>query len=202
MGTGIGGAVAKLIAEELINSVGWRMAYVGIGFLPLIVVLPIALFAPHDVDEPKVAKRAEGLAALSRETGSTMQQYGFTFIQAVKDWRLWLLGAIFLPLSFAIGEPIPNLETMMGSKGFERGDAVLLASFLGYSVYAGRLVAGYLLDFVWAPAIAFTLMIMPAISMMMFAGADRSYSQMVIAIVLLGVAAGVEYDLLAYLVSR
>ena len=204
VGTGIGGAVAKLIAEELINSVGWRMAYVGIGFLPLIVALPIALFAFHDVDDPKpkVAKRAEGLAALSRETGSTMQQYGFTFIQAFKDWRLWLLGAIFLPLSFAIGGPIPNLETMMGSKGFERADAVLLASFLGYSVYAGRLVAGYLLDFIWAPAIACALMIMPAISMMMFAGADPSYSQMVIAIVLLGVAAGVEYDLLAYLVSR
>ena len=90
----------------------------------------------------------------------------------------------------------------MGSKGFERADAVLLASFLGYSVYAGRLIAGYLLDFIWAPAIACALMIMPAISMMMFAGADPSYSQMVIAIVLLGVAAGVEYDLLAYLVSR
>ena len=91
---------------------------------------------------------------------------------------------------------------MMGSKGFQRADAVLLASFLGYSVYAGRLVAGYLLDFIWAPAIACALMIMPAISMMMFAGSDPSYSQMVIAIVLLGVAAGVEYDLLAYLVSR
>ncbi len=85
MGTGIGGAVAKLIAEELINSVDWRMAYVGIGFLPLIVALPIALFAFHDVDDRKVAKRAEGLAAVSRETGSTMQPYGFTFIQAVKD---------------------------------------------------------------------------------------------------------------------
>jgi hypothetical protein len=41
-----------LIAEELINSVGWRMAYVGIGFLPLIVALPIALLAFHDVDDP------------------------------------------------------------------------------------------------------------------------------------------------------
>lgn len=178
------------------------MAYVGIGFLPLIVALPIGLFAFHDVDDPKVAKRAEGLAALRRETGSTMQQYGFTFIQAPKDWRLWLLSAIFLPLSSAIGGPITNLETMMGSKGFERADAVLLASFLVYSVYAGRLMAGYLLDFIWAPAIACGLMIMPATSMMMFAGADPSYSQMVSAVVLSGVAAGVEYDLLAYLVSR
>ena len=75
-----------------------------------------------------------------------IKQYGFTFAQAIRDWRLWLLGAIFLPLSFAIGGPIPNLETMLGSKGFDRVDAVILASFLGYSVYAGRLIAGYLLD--------------------------------------------------------
>ena len=60
VGTGIGGAVAKLIAEELINSVGWRMAYVGIGFLPLIVALPIALFAFHDVDDPKPKSRQAG----------------------------------------------------------------------------------------------------------------------------------------------
>ena len=57
------------------------MAYIGIGFLPLIVALPIALFAFHDVDDPKVAKRAEGLAVLNRETGNTMAQYGFTFLK-------------------------------------------------------------------------------------------------------------------------
>ena len=202
VGTGIGGAIAKLLAESLINAYGWRMAYVGIGFLPLVVALPIALIAFHDVDDPKVAKRAAGLAELGRETGTMIKQYGFTFAQAIRDWRLWLLGAIFLPLSFAIGGPIPNLETMLGSKGFDRVDAVILASFLGYSVYAGRLIAGYLLDYIWAPAIACALMIMPAASMLMFTAVDPGYSQMVIAIVLLGVAAGVEYDLLAYLVSR
>ena len=83
-----------------------------------------------------------------------------------------------------------TFETMLGSKGFDRVDAVILASFLGYSVYAGRLIAGYLLDYIWAPAIACALMIMPAASMLMFTAVDPSYSQMVIAIVLLGVARG------------
>ena len=66
----------------------------------------------------------------------------------------------------------------------------------------GRVLAGYLLDFVWAPILACVLQMMPAISMFIFATADPSYGQMVIAIVTLGVAAGVEYDLLAYLVAR
>ena len=59
-------------------------------------------------------------------------------------------------------------------------------------------MAGYLLDIVWAPALACVLQMMPAISMYIFTLPDPTYAQMVTGIVVLGVAAGVEYDLLAY----
>lgn len=202
VGTGIGGALAKIYAATLIDAVGWRMAYVGVGFLPLIVALPVVYLLFRDVDDPKVERRVKALASARPEGAGSNQLYGYTFAQCLREWRFWLLCAIFLPLSFAIGGPIPNLETMLASKGFDRGDAIILASFLGYSVYVGRVLAGYLLDFVWAPILACVLQMMPAISMFIFATADPSYGQMVIAIVTLGVAAGVEYDLLAYLVAR
>ena len=202
VGTGIGGALAKIYAATLIDAVGWRMAYVGVGFLPLIVALPVVYLLFRDVDDPKVERRVKALESARPEGAGSNQLYGYTFAQCLREWRFWLLCAIFLPLSFAIGGPIPNLETMLASKGFDRGDAIILASFLGYSVYVGRVLAGYLLDFVWAPILACVLQMMPAISMFIFATADPSYGQMVIAIVTLGVAAGVEYDLLAYLVAR
>ena len=202
VGTGIGGALAKIYAATLIDAVGWRMAYVGVGFLPLIVALPVVYLLFRDVDHPKVERRVKALESARPEGAGSNQLYGYTFAQCLREWRFWLLCAIFLPLSFAIGGPIPNLETMLASKGFDRGDAIILASFLGYSVYVGRVLAGYLLDFVWAPILACVLQMMPAISMFIFATADPSYGQMVIAIVTLGVAAGVEYDLLAYLVAR
>ena len=202
VGTGIGGALAKVYAATLIDAVGWRMAYVGVGFLPLIVALPVVYLLFRDVDDPKVERRVKALESARPEGAGSNQLYGYTFAQCLREWRFWLLCAIFLPLSFAIGGPIPNLETMLTSKGFDRGDAIILASFLGYSVYVGRVLAGYLLDFVWAPILACVLQMMPAISMFIFATADPSYGQMVIAIVTLGVAAGVEYDLLAYLVAR
>lgn len=202
VGTGIGGALAKIYAATLIDAVGWRMAYVGVGFLPLLVAFPVVYLLFRDVDDPKVERRVKALYSARPGDAATNQLYGYTFAQCLRDWRFWLLCAIFLPLSFAIGGPIPNLETMLSSKGFDRGDAIILASFLGYSVYVGRVMAGYLLDFVWAPILACTLQMMPAISMYIFATADPSYAQMVIAIVTLGVAAGVEYDLLAYLVAR
>ncbi len=202
VGTGIGGALAKIYAATLIDAVGWRMAYVGVGFLPLIVALPVVYLLFRDVDDPKVERRVKALESARPQGAGSNQLYGYTFVQCLREWRFWLLCAIFLPLSFAIGGPIPNLETMLASKGFDRGDAIILASFLGYSVYVGRVLAGYLLDFVWAPILACVLQMMPAISMFIFATADPSYGQMVIAIVTLGVAAGVEYDLLAYLVAR
>ena len=201
VGTGIGGALAKIFAAALIEAVGWRLAYVGIGFLPLLVSFPVVFLLFRDVDDPKVESKVRDLEKVRPER-ATSQLYGFSFLESLRDPRFWLLCAIFLPLSFAIGGPIPNLETLLGAKGFARGDAIILASFLGYSVYVGRILAGYLLDIIWAPAVACVLQMMPAISMYIFTIPDPSYAQMVMAIVTLGVAAGGEYDLLAYPVAR
>ena len=202
VGTGIGGALAKVYAATLIDLVGWRLAYVGVGLLPLLVAFPILFLCFRDLDDPKAAVRSAGISKMRKAAGDTIAQYGYTFSEAIRDWRFWWLCAIFLPLSFAIGGPIPNLETLLETKGFVRSDTIILASFLGYSVYVGRLVAGFLLDFIWAPLIACVVQFLPAFSMVLFATSDPTYLDMVIAIVLLGIAAGVEYDLLAYLVAR
>ena len=121
---------------------------------------------------------------------------------AEADWRFWLLAVVFVPLSFAIGGPIPNLETLLGDRGFSVPDAIFLASLIGYSVLVGRLLGGYLLDHIWAPLLACVMLMLPAASMYLFQLAEPSYGQAVAAVVLLGVAAGIEYDLIAYLVSR
>jgi MFS family permease len=202
IGTGVAGAMAKLYAGYLIAEVGWRLAYVGVGALPLFIAFPIAYFLFRDIDDPKVAKRAAAMRSMRNEAPGGTATYGLTVGQALADWRFWLLAAVFVPLSFAIGGPIPNLETMLGAKGFNTSDAIFLASLLGYSVLTGRLLGGYLLDYIWAPLLACVMLMMPAASMYMFQFAEPSMVQAAIAVVLLGVAAGIEYDLIAYLVSR
>jgi predicted MFS family arabinose efflux permease len=136
------------------------------------------------------------------DSGHDGTAYGLTLAQALRDWRFWLLAAVFVPLSFAIGGPIPNMETLLDTKGFDRADAIFLASLIGYAVFVGRLAGGYLLDHIWAPLLACVLLMMPAASMWLFMLPEPSYFQAVLAVVLLGVAAGIEYDLIAYLVSR
>lgn len=202
IGTGISGAIVKIIAATVAEAYGWRIAYVAVGMLPLLIAFPVAYFFFHDITDEGAKDRAAQLQLLHTDSNVAVPVYGMTLGEAFRDWRLWLLIVLFVPLSFAVGGPIPNMETMLGSKGFETMEAVFLASTLGYAVFCGRLLGGYLIDHIWAPAVGCVLLMLPAISMYLLMADDLSYATALIAICLLGVAAGMEYDLLAYIVSR
>ena len=192
IGTGLFGIVAKQWAFILIEAVGWRLAYVGVGALPLLIAWPIAFLLFRDTSDAKDTKDQPRAPA----------EGGLSLTQALKDWRLWLLAYAFIPISFAVGGPIPNLETMLGEKGFDAQDAVTLASLIGVAVIIGRVAGGFLLDYLWAPAVAAVILSLPAVATFMLAQGDLSFLAAATAIMILGAAAGVEYDLMAYLVSR
>ena len=201
LATGLFGALAKLFANEMIAMFDWRTAYIAVGALPLVIAFPIAWVAFRTVDDPKVAHRARELE-LSAPASVTASSDGMPIGAALKDWRFWLLAYAFVPISFAVGGPIPNLERIMLTKGFDLDDAVFLATLIGYSVLVGRLLGGYLIDRFWAPAIAVIMMSLPAVSCLMLQGADQTMLNAGLAIFILGAAAGVEYDLMAFLVSK
>jgi len=200
IGTGLFGILAKQYAFYLIEHVGWRMAYVGVGALPMLVAFPIAYFMFRDVSDPKVADKVTRM--VKHLDKPKVRHGGLSLLQAIKDWRFWLLAYSFIPISFAVGGPIPNMETMLGDKGFTADDAVTLASLVGIAVIFGRVVGGFLLDHLWAPAVAATILTLPAVATYMLAQPDISFLFAATAIMILGAAAGVEYDLMAYLVSR
>ena len=200
VGTGLFGFLAKHYAFFLIENLGWRLAYVGVGALPLLIAWPIAFLLFRDTSDPKVAGKVEQMERASEQPRG--QAGGLTFEQALKDWRLWLLAYAFIPISFAVGGPIPNLETLLGDKGFGAQEAVNLAGLIGIAVIIGRLAGGFMLDYFWAPAVAAVLLSLPAIATFMLVQPDLSYLAAATAIMILGAAAGVEYDLMAYIVSR
>lgn len=197
--TGLFGIVAKLYVASLIDSYGWRAAFVGLGFLPLLVALPVAWFFFRDVDDPAVPK--DKLPLMVTDSSNHLAQ-GHTVKAALLDWRFWLLCVCFVVISFGVGGTIPNMENLMGSKGFERNDAIVLASLIGYSVMVGRIAGGYLIDRFWAPIIALGLLILPAISCYLLMQPGITYMIAAIAILLIGLAAGAEQDLMAFLVAR
>ena len=169
-----------------------------VGALPLLIALPVAYLAFHDVGDT-------GLSAADRRAGEAARkaaQPGLTLAQAARDWRFWLLAGAFVLISFAVGGPIPNMENILKVAGFARNDIVGLVALIGLSVIAGRVVGGWLIDRYWAPAVAFVMLSLPAVACWLLAGGPLGIDAARLSIFLIGFAAGVEFDLMAFLVAR
>ena len=190
MGTGLFGIVAKPLTAWLIASHGWRGAYVGLGLLPLLIALPVAWLLFRHIDgDPDAARPAP-------------VHEGMGLAQALRDWRFWLMALAFMPISFALGGPIPNMENILKAGGLPREQIIGLTAFIGLSALTGRLLGGWLLDRFWAPAVALVILLMPGISCWLLAHGPLTPATALVSIVLIGFAVGVEYDLMAFFVAR
>lgn len=129
---------------------------------------------------------------------------GLSTRETFKNYRFWVIIFAFLLLGAVVSGIIANSKFILLDKGYSPQDATHLfigAGVIGLSTIVGRLLGGWLVDHFWAPAIAFVFMSLPAIGCYILAG-DMGVGMNVFALVLVGVAAGVEFDLMAYFVSR
>ena len=165
---------------------------VGFAFL-VIVSLPALGYLLGNIATAPPERRA--LAPGERLPGDSLRE-------AVLSWRFGLLALCFVFISYGVGAPIPNLEGILGSFGFDRSDAVALAGLTGLAVLGGRLIGGYLIDRFWAPGVAFVFLASPAGALWLLAQGGLDQGTATLCIMMIGFGAGVEYDFLAYLVSR
>jgi len=198
LGTGLFGYVIKPLAAWFIVEFGWRGAYVAIGALPLLIALPIGFFCFRDPGEGTIDPRQRRAAAQLQAARTP----GLTLGETLGEWRFWLLAVCFIALAFAVGGLIPNMENILKLAEFEHADIVRLTSLIGLSVIVGRVLGGWLIDRYWAPAVAAVLLGAPAAACLLLAGPGLDYRTAVLSIALIGLAAGAEYDLLAFMVAR
>jgi MFS family permease len=198
MGTGLFGYLVKPFTAHIITAYGWRAAILAIGALPLLIALPVAALAFHDAEAPGQTPQARRAAALARQEAAT----GLAARRVFASWRFWVIALAFLPVAFAVGGPIPNMENILKLAHFARPQIVALTSLIGLSVVVGRALGGWLIDRFWAPGVALVLLGIPALACRFLAHGPLSYGASALCIGCIGFAAGVEYDLMAFLVAR
>lgn len=172
---------------------GWRLEYAIVFPFIIITALPILAFLFGNIG-------TEPIVRYSLKKNEKLP--GMTLPEALKEWRLWLLCICIVPVSYALGSVIPNLEQILGAKNFSVADSVALAGLTGLAVLAGRIIGGFLIDKFWAPGVAFVFLASPAIAFYLLASPIISPEVARLAILMIGFGAGVEYDFLAYLVSK
>ncbi|NBC36029.1 MFS transporter [Novosphingobium sp. FSY-8] len=193
-GTGLTGFLIKPFSAWLIGEFGWRVAFGVVGALPIIIGIPIVAWL---LREPPVA----GVAGADVDAAPA-DDTGLTLAQAVRSRGFWVMAGAFLLIAFALTAPTPNMENILKTKGFARMDIASITAAFGLAVIAGRLIGGWLLDRFWAPGCALAVLMVPALGSFLLSHTGVTHPQALFAVVCLGLGAGFEFDLLAYLIAR
>lgn len=190
-GTGLTGFLIKPFAAYLIGAYGWRAAFAIVGALPIVIGLPvIALFF-----------RERG-AVVAVSAAPAQEEPGFTLRAALRHRNFWIMTLAFLLIAFALTAPTPNLENILRTRHFTLPQIGAITASFGLSVIAGRIGGGWLLDRFWAPGCGAVVLIAPLIGNWLLAQQGISASTATLAVITLGLGAGFEFDLLAYLIAR
>lgn len=192
-GSGIAAIVAPTSAALMIESIGWRASYVALAGAVLLIGLPVTLgLFPAGSGRPCVSGGRAEFANL----------HGLSVSSALCGYQFWVILASSLAVGFGMGGLIPNLVPLLTARGVSAAVAASFVGVLGISVIFGRMVAGYLLDRIWAPLVACLVLPLPAIGCIILADATSNYWAIGLSVVLVGLATGAEFDLVPYLCTR
>lgn len=191
-GTGIAATLGPTYVTGLIEQFGWRQAYAVLALTITAIAMPAVYFLFRSPQE----RRSQN-ATYERPSID-----GLTLREGMRDYRFWAIGCSLVLAAAGISGLITNTVPLLIDRGLTTAKAAGYAGLIGLSVIAGRLVVGALVDRIWAPLVAAVFLSIPAIAALLLANAAPSSTMITASMIFIGLAAGAELDLLAFLTSR
>lgn len=198
-GTGLTAALLPSAVAWVIGRWGWQAAFLLLAALPIVLVLPLALrwmAVPADAVPMPDGQRKLPSEAVPAASGAS-------FRDGLRSPKFWCLNIGLSLVVAAVVTMVSNTVPMLRDKGLTATAASAVFGSFGLSLIGGRVFVGYLVDRLWAPAVAAVALSLPALGCLLLAttGADAT-TTLVIATMLVGIGAGAEFDIAAYMVSR
>jgi predicted MFS family arabinose efflux permease len=189
-GIGIGATVVPQFARLMIETYGWRMAYVALGVATFALAFPAVALFVREPDAP--AREVDPRAALLP---------GITVGESLRSASFWFIAVAVFLVVMTVNGTIGHLVPLLTDRGIAVQRATSTLSAVGLSVIGGRLVAGYLLDRFFAPYVAAGLFLLPLTGLALL-GAGAGGAAPVFAAISLGFGLGSEVDVIGFLVGR
>ncbi|MFD6139414.1 MFS transporter [Promicromonospora sp. NPDC060271] len=195
---GLGAALGPVLAGALIESVGWRQTY---GYMALIAglvsVTMITLFVRGRAERHVRGRLVQETHVGDRDV--SLELPGLTFGQALRTRQFWgialglgMVGVVIIGLQV-------HLVPMMTDRGLSNGEAGRLLVIFGLASLVGRVAGGIVIDRVHGSVVGPIVILAPIAGMFFL---EPPFSTAALAVAFIGVAFGVEGDLLALLITR
>ena len=201
-GQGIGAAIVPPIINKVIQLASWREAYCGFGLLNILFCLPVLYVVIRNTPE-EMDTYPDGIIPeqVDHEAHIPISFRGYTFHKCLALPAFWKMVAVFFLLGLGQSGPLVHMIPILVDNGFVQSKAASIVFLLGMGVLVGRVIAGYLMDRFFAPFVAAAFLVGPVIGFSALALAPSTGSA-VLAVFLLGSAAGAEFDVMAFFCTQ
>ena len=153
VGLGIGGVVIPLVAQRLIASFSWRVAYTTFGGAVLLISLPVITTLLVNLPEQK-GLQPDGDATIRVSDEQPVTDAGSDWRDIWHDSTFWVMIVAFFLAGAVLLGCVLHLPALLTDRGVSSQSAAVASSVVGLALLIGRLGTGYLLDHIFAPRLA------------------------------------------------
>lgn len=189
-GAGLAQTFVPPLTVALTPEIGWRATYVALGALAVAISFPLNFFLLREEPAPV------GSAV------PTNERTGLSFREAMASSTFWRLAIVLALVAGAVGALNVHIQPIMIGAGLDAATAAGFTALIGPSLIIGRLSGGYLIDRIDPRKVATVAFGMPAIACLLLSQYDGSAWRGIMAATVIGLAAGVEADMIAFLTCR
>lgn len=191
-GTAIAAAAMPPVLYRVIADYGWRMGFMTLAALLLLIALPLCyFFLPR---ERTVVPLAEGTPPISAPPA--------TIRSLVRNPKI-----VFLCAAAGLGYApcialLQTFQPILIDKGIEPMTAATLIGAMGASAFFSGLAGGVLVDRLWAPLVTCAAMMAGIAGCLLIMPAALTPGAALLGTISLGVAQGTQIQIVAYLIGR
>ncbi len=146
-GAGLGPFVMAPFATYLISSFDWRIAYIVIGLIAWLIVIPVSRLLKKEPHE--IGTVPDGLNSPAKDINNEIestQPIDFSLLQVLKTRNFLLLISIWLFYGSSLLLILTHVVPHATDIGFSAGEAATILSLVGGTSIAGRVIMGRVSD--------------------------------------------------------
>ena len=190
VGNGLGAIFMPMIGATIMSAYGWRIGFVGVAVITLAGGFTILFLF---LRESPIRK--------ARRERDTVPLEGATYREAMRSPRFWWIFSIVPLGAGCMTAMFSTIVPILTDRGLPIGEALLVIQTFAFTTLFVEPTVGGLADRTSSPKLIAPLFLTAAAGLWLLLHAQSEWS-LVLAGVLIGVGAGVEYTVLPFLLSR